>query len=420
MQGSIFRKEGVFLFINRWLLNHWLLHEQYTTLIKGNPLIGFLYPSILYLLQYTHNRQWGVIWDDSRIFVIIFTRGDIVVKARKKSTKLLVLLMTVLMILPSYSAFVFGAGEGEPAEGTDSGVTVESPADSQLTNEAPEDSDLPEPSEDVTVKAKEQPADAEEAAGGDAEAAPAENTEVNPTEQSEPDPAEQNEQTVPEEEPQETPAAEPAEDTKAAQKEFTFVFKKMDYEAAMSQGTPDISSFADLTAAEMGSGCDLVYYEIPAKECNLIADAEYDQVYSLLYRNREEMAQYRKTVHLASPRSAMTLTMEEDASAENPYILYIVGEDTFSPIPAMSSEWMTRASFWYDGTDLHLYAPKSFSSGNPYIKEENGAYEVYVFHDDSIMEPTLTLNFDASSYNAEKMESDPEAYPAIVMGGVSM
>ena len=210
--------------------------------------------------------------------------------------------------------------------------------------------------------------------------------------------------------------------------EMVITFKKrLRYDSVRIDTRELTENEALITESALGEGYDLVYYDAPASLFDRNAD---NVMYANTYDADRTIAMvsaldpYKKVIHIDSPQQTYELTMNSEATAENPFLVVFAGEkaaegqDQYTPYSRTSypsgttyKEWDSLAMFWYDGTNA--YPLNSMQD----LTTEGKQLVVTVLHDSTIVTPKLTLKLDASEYTANKTEYDLAEYPVNITVG---
>ncbi|MCR4712205.1 MAG: hypothetical protein K5707_07870, partial [Clostridia bacterium] len=309
--------------------------------------------------------------------------------------------------------------EDPESAGTESGSEEEQPAE-EGEPDVSEQEELPEPEDPVNAEPEfgEEPSaeEAAEAGSGEvSEEAPESDssgeqlgldetadeeempvaTDEEPLPEDSEQPAEPDEVTAPaeNEEPEEEstedvdPEKGPAKAPLAAPVEKTIVVDLVD-----RNGDP-------LPASAVGRGFDLNYYEFPSSALQQSSYTSPVEMY-------EAMEPYRKTIHIDAQSKRLTLTMEADATEEDPYVLVFQIGTTWKDTPAAianmipyyteASSWVGMFSMQYDGREI------SQMQG---VTLEDGAYHGKVIYFGALSDVTTQMTFSTGDY------PDDDAYP---------
>lgn len=165
-----------------------------------------------------------------------------------------------------------------------------------------------------------------------------------------------------------------------------------------------------LTPTEIGSGYDLYFYELPASALSLSAEnlstLDPAALANMIKGSMTDFSEYRQHISINSQDKALTLTLEADASAENPYVLVFMGDEASSarlnntggyPASVIRGEWFSTAAFYYDAENVNIIGSSA--------TDNDGTYTFNVKHDTSVVRPKVTVNIDTSAYTPEAGET---------------
>ena len=170
-----------------------------------------------------------------------------------------------------------------------------------------------------------------------------------------------------------------------------------------------------LSRSEIGSGATVYYYKMTS--------TQYDELMRLNPRNDPQAyiaawRQYERTVTLTSP--SYEYSIGEDlgqATADNPYILMFLGGGRIEEAPQAAgsfpyysgyvqtgaSKWLANFEITYDGTSVAASYGATTAS--------DGKVHGTVYLDNTQVQASTTLTFDASTYMQDLEQGDPSAYP---------
>ena len=175
----------------------------------------------------------------------------------------------------------------------------------------------------------------------------------------------------------------------------------------------------DISADEFGQGFTLYYYEMPASALNTnytlsaLKSHTSNSIYSNMMYSSTDYSAYENTIEIPASEYNFTtnsydleLTMEEEASEDNPYVVVFSGDKWIRGYSGWK-EWASNTVVFYDGTDMYAYPNNGAGSTD--------TADVIIRHDDSIIEPKITVDLDSSEYRAAT-GNDP--YPVTVIVSV--
>lgn len=152
-----------------------------------------------------------------------------------------------------------------------------------------------------------------------------------------------------------------------------------------------------ITAEELGEGYELFYIDSPL--------SKHFSNYTLndLMNGRGSVSRFNvtsggsgglatfefKSVRITAPEQKIVLSTSKEASPDNPYVLFFVGDKNRTDL---FCEWYAEEQFFYDGTKFY-----DFNSGQR-AAEVNDSTTVTVRHDNTMRDAKLTVTFDASEY----------------------
>lgn len=162
---------------------------------------------------------------------------------------------------------------------------------------------------------------------------------------------------------------------------------------------------------------DLYFYEFPqsvlASGESVPSDSNMQIAISSALRS-QSLEAYKSSVPVNSPTESLTLTMEDAATAENPYILYFSGNDIMDAMMSGGTAnegaevWSSGAILRYDGTDIEVI-PVSNSIVSPEV--DGNTCSVPVAYLGPMTRMKLKYSVDTAAYRAEASDDDPSPFP---------